>query len=86
MITPACLPQADPCICMAALDSLWAYGQPQGSISMELAGRWMAQRKVRGESDFVGSVQQLLLGELEKARMTDRSGSRHGQTANANSD
>lgn len=34
---------------------------------MEFAGRWMAQRKAREESDFAGSVQQLLLGKLEKA-------------------
>jgi len=56
MITPHCLPQADCFIYAAASDSFWGYARPQGSISMELAGRWMAQRKVREESDLVGNV------------------------------
>lgn len=86
VIAPPCLPQADSSIYTAASDSFWGYAWPQGSISVELAGRWMARRKVREESDLVGDVQQLLLGKLEKNWITDRNGSRHRQTSNANSD
>lgn len=56
VITLPCLTQAYSSIYAAALGSFWGYMWPQGSISIELAGRWMAQRKVREESNLVGNV------------------------------